>query len=290
MRYEGAVFRPPSEAGSYLIQITYGCSHNKCTFCASYLDKPFRIRPEEEVLEDIAMAEVSLGPGVRRVFLCDGNALILKMDRLERILDRLDEAFPELQRVGAYANARDILKKSPEELRTLKEKKLGILYLGLESGSDEILADIDKGATAEEMTRAVRHAEENGLKTSVILILGIGGRAKSREHAEASARVANAMNPRFLSCLMLMLVPGTPLHEKHRRGEFETLSPEELLLELRILVEGLDLGGTVFRANHASNYLPLGGRFPKDKKSILAQIDRALGGQVDLRPEFLRGL
>ncbi|MHC4599043.1 MAG: radical SAM protein [Planctomycetota bacterium] len=284
------MYRPPSEAGSYLIQVTYGCSHNRCTFCASYLDKPFRIRPEKEVMEDIAMAAQTLGPGVRRVFLCDGNALILKTDRLVRILDALGRAFPDLQRVGAYANARDIQKKSPEELKILREKKLGILYLGLESGSDEILTDIHKGATAEEMTRAVRYAEENGLKTSVILILGIGGRAKSREHAEASARVANAMNPRYLSCLMLMLVPGTPLHQMHRRGEFETLSPKELLLELRILVQGLDLEGTVFRANHASNYLPLGGRFPKDKESILAQIDDALGGEVDLRPEYLRGL
>jgi radical SAM superfamily enzyme YgiQ (UPF0313 family) len=254
------------------------------------MDKSFRIRPEEEVMEDIAMARETLGTGVRRVFLCDGNALILKTDRLLRTLDALGDAFPELQRVGAYANARDIMKKSPEELKALREKRLGILYLGLESGDDEILGEIEKGATSEEMIRAVRYAEENGLKTSVILILGIGGRKKSRIHAQASARVATAMNPRFLSCLMLMLVPGTPLYAKHKRGEFETLSPTELLVELRTLVEGLTLEGTIFRANHASNYLPLGGRFPKDKESILEQIDGALEGHVNLKPEFLRGL
>jgi radical SAM superfamily enzyme YgiQ (UPF0313 family) len=240
-------------------------------------------------MEDIAMASDSM-PEVRRVFLCDGDAMVLKTDRLVRVLDALNDAFPDLQRVGIYANARDILKKSGEELRTLREKKLGILYIGMETGSDEILNDICKGATSDDMIRAVRHAEDNGLKISAILILGLGGKTRSEEHAKASARVASAMNPRFLSCLMLMLVPGTPLYEQYRRGEFEPLEPTELLQELRLFVEGLELDGTVFRANHASNYLPLGGRFPKDKPAILAQIDRALSGDTDLRPEFLRGL
>jgi radical SAM superfamily enzyme YgiQ (UPF0313 family) len=289
LRYEGAVFRPPSEANSYLLQVTLGCSHNKCAFCASYMDKRFRVRPEREVLEDIAMASKAM-PGTRRVFLCDGDAMVLKTDRLLRILDALDDAFPQLQRVGIYANARDILKKSEEELRSLREKKLGIAYLGMESGSDEILASICKGATSDDMIRAVRKAEDSGLKASVILILGLGGRAKSREHALASARVASAMNPRFLSCLMLMLVPGTPMHDAYARGEFEPLSPEELMQELRLFVEHLELDGTVFRANHASNYLPLGGRFPKDKEAVLAQIDAAIRGETGLRPEFLRGL
>jgi radical SAM superfamily enzyme YgiQ (UPF0313 family) len=289
MRYKGAVYRPPSEADSYLLQITYGCSHSKCTFCGSFLDKRFSVRPESEVFEDIEEAGRTLR-GVRRVFLCDGDAMVLKTEKLLRYLDALAEAFVHLQRVGIYANARDILKKSEEELRTLKDRRLGIVYLGLESGSDEILKDVKKGATAEDMIAAVRKAEECGLKASVIMILGLGGRAKSRMHAEGSARVASAMNPRFLSCLMLMLVPGTPLFEAHRRGEFETLQPNERLQELRWFVEGLELDGTIFRANHASNYLPLGGRFPRDKEAILAQIDTALSGAAPLRPEFLRGL
>ncbi|MHC5036449.1 MAG: radical SAM protein [Planctomycetota bacterium] len=289
MRYKGAVYRPPSEANSYLLQITYGCSHGKCTFCGSFLDKRFSVRPEREVMEDIALASEAM-EGARRIFLCDGDAMVLKTPRLIRILDALNDGFPRLQRVGIYANARDILGKSEAELQSLRERKLGIVYLGLESGSAEILEDVNKGATVEEMIQAVRKAEENGIKASVILILGLGGRERSAEHAEASARVASAMNPRFLSCLMLILVPGTPLYEKHRRGEFTVLSPEDLLQELRLLVQGLELDGTVFRANHASNYLPLGGRFPKDKDSILAQIDSALQGEVGLRPEFLRGL
>ncbi len=289
MRYKGSVYRPPSEADSYLLQVTYGCSHNKCAFCASFLDKRFSLRPEAEVMEDIAMAAEAF-PGTRRVFLCDGNALVLKTDRLARILDALGDAFPALQRVGIYANARDIERKPVEDLRLLRDKKLGIVYLGLESGSDEILTEMNKGATAEEMIRAVRKAEDNGIKSSVIMILGLGGRAKSREHAAASARVASAMNPRFLSCLMLMLVPGTPLHDRHRRGEFELLDAGEMLREIRCLVQDLELDGTIFRANHASNYLPLAGRFPKDKARLLAEIDRALQGETGLRPEFLRGL
>jgi len=289
VRYKGSVYRPPSEADSYLLQVTYGCSHNKCAFCASFLDKRFSLRPEAEVMEDIAMAAEAF-PGTRRVFLCDGNALVLKTDRLARILDALGDAFPALQRVGIYANARDIERKPVEDLRLLRDKKLGIVYLGLESGSDEILTEMNKGATAEEMIRAVRKAEDNGIKSSVIMILGLGGRAKSREHAAASARVASAMNPRFLSCLMLMLVPGTPLHDRHRRGEFELLDAGEMLREIRCLVQDLELDGTIFRANHASNYLPLAGRFPKDKARLLAEIDRALQGETGLRPEFLRGL
>lgn len=289
MRYRGTVIRPPSEANSYLLQVTYGCSHNACAFCGTYPDKKFGLRPMEEVLEDIEAAGRTY-PRTRRVFLCDGNALILPTGRLLRILEALDRAFPELGRVGIYACGSDILRKGPEDLARLREKKLGILYLGLESGSEEVLRDVNKGETAEDMIRAVRMAEETGLKTSVIILLGLGGRSRSREHALASARAASRMNPRFLSCLTLMLVPGTELHERHRRGAFELLSPREMLGEIGTIVEGLELDGTVFRANHASNYLPLRGRFPQDKERLLAEIRSGLAGTSGLRPEFLRGL
>lgn len=289
MRYKGMVIRPPSEADSYLVQVTYGCSHNRCTFCGTYQEKPFRIRPEAEVMEDIALAGRRF-PHTRRVFLCDGNALVLKTDALHRILDALHEAFPDLQRVGAYANARDIAKKTHDELTGLKDRKLGILYLGLESGDDGILEEVNKGATAADMIAAVKKAESAGFKTSVIMILGLGGKARSREHAKASARAVSAMNPRYFSCLMLMLVPGTPMFDAHAQGRFQLPGPRDLLQELRWLVEDLELTGTIFRANHASNYLPIGGRFPRDKDRLLKTIDAGLSGDVGLKPEFLRGL
>jgi radical SAM superfamily enzyme YgiQ (UPF0313 family) len=283
------IIRPPSEARSYLLQVTYGCSYNKCAFCGTYLDKPFAIRDVDDVLEDIGMAG-RMYPRTRRAFLCDGNALVLPTSRLVTILEGLSEVFPALQRVGTYANARDILKKGAGDLEILREKKLGIIYLGLESGSDEILRDMNKGETSESMTRAVRLVEECGIKTSVIVILGIGGREKSELHALESARVASRMNPRFLSCLTLMLVPGTPLHARFERGEFELLRPLEMLKEIEVIVENLDLDGTIFRANHASNYLPLKGRFPQDKERLLEEIRAGLRGQHPLRPDFLRGL
>jgi radical SAM superfamily enzyme YgiQ (UPF0313 family) len=289
MRYKGMVIRPPSEAYSYLLQVTYGCSHNRCAFCGTYMDKRFSIRDIAEVMEDIEAASKAY-PDTRRVFLCDGNALILPTDKLLDILGALDSAFPQLGRVGIYANARDILRKDPEDLNILREKRLGIIYLGLESGSDEVLKDVNKGETAARMTEAVRMAENCGIKTSVIILLGLGGKKKSKLHAVESGRVASRMNPRFLSCLTLMLVPGTPLFEQHERGEFELLTPREMLQELELIVENLELEGTVFRANHASNYLPLKGRFPADKERLLAEIRSGLEGKQGLRPEFLRGL
>ncbi len=289
MRYSGMVIRPPSEADSYLLQVTYGCSHNSCAFCGTYLDKKFGVRPSPEVFEDIAEAGRAM-PGTRRVFLCDGNALVLSTRALSEILDALSEAFPGLQRVGTYANARDILKKGPADLELLRSKKLGIIYLGLESGSEQVLLDICKGETPERMIEAVRMAEGIRIKTSVIVLLGLGGRINSRIHAVESARAASKMNPRFLSCLTLMLVPGTELHARYANGQFELPSPHEMLEELGVIVENLELDGTIFRANHASNYLPLSGRFPQDKRRLLEEIRSGLDGRHRLRPEFLRGL
>jgi radical SAM superfamily enzyme YgiQ (UPF0313 family) len=289
VRYEGMVIRPPSEADSLILQITLGCSHNKCTFCGTYMDKTFRKRPIEEVFEDIESVE-AYAPEITRVFLADGDAMLLSMDHLVKILDRLNESFPNLQRVGIYANARDVLKKSDEDLKELCWRKLGIGYIGLESGSDEILRRVRKGATAQQQIDAVRKAQKAGIKMSVIALLGLGGRDLSEEHAKKTAWALNEMQPRFASFLTLMLVPGTELAAQYKRGEFELLEPLEFLRELRMIVEDLALDKTVFRTNHASNFLALGGTFPKDKDRILAELDRGISGRIPLRPEFFRGL
>jgi len=291
MRYYGNVVRPPSEAWSYILQITYGCSHNRCTFCSTYLDKPFQVRPAQEVLEDIAMAR-SIIPHTRRVFLADGNALVLSNRQLVPILDALNEAFPNLERVSIYANAQDILRKSEEELATLRRKKLSLIYMGLESGDEEVLRRVRKGATAAEMIEAVRKAQAAGFQMSVIGILGLGERERSREHAIATGQAVSAMDPAYFSLLTLMVVPGTELHRQYRAGEFVLIEPLEMLAEMRVMIEHMEgLTHCVFRTNHASNYLPLAGTLPQDKEKLLATLDWALGqGEAVLRPEYLRAL
>jgi radical SAM superfamily enzyme YgiQ (UPF0313 family) len=291
MRYKGTIIRPPSEALSYLLQVTYGCSQNTCTFCPTYLDKPFGVRPEQEVLEDIEMAARTI-PHARRVFLTDGNGLVLSQRRLMTILKALGSAFPRLQRVGIYANARDILAKKDDELRELNSHRMSILYLGLESGSDEVLRRVKKGATAEEMVKAVHRAQAAGMKVSVIALLGLGGRELCREHAVETGRVVSRMDPRFLSLLTLMVVPGTEIYDSWTRGQFTVPEPMDLLREMRMVIDNLhDLTACIFRTNHASNYLPLAGTLPKDKQKLLETIDDALKrGDSCLRPESLRGL
>jgi len=289
VRYRGTVVRPPSEAHSLILQVTLGCSHNKCTFCGTYLDKPFRVRPPEEVFEDIDSVR-PYAERVRRVFLADGNALVLPTGRLKEILERLRSVCPNLRRVGIYANARDILRKSPEELEDLRRRGLGIVYIGLESGSDEVLRRVKKGADVQQQVDAVLRAQQAGLKTSVICVLGLGGRELSDEHAEETARALNAMQPNYASFLTLMLVSGTELAGQYERGEFELLDPIEMLVELRTVVRGLELKRTVFRTNHASNFLALAGTMNEDKEKILAELDRGISGESPLRPEWFRGL
>jgi radical SAM superfamily enzyme YgiQ (UPF0313 family) len=291
MRYHGMVIRPPSEADSYILQVTYGCSHNRCTFCGTYLDKPFRVRPIEEVREDIALAGSKL-PDTRRVFLADGNALVLDTERLVAILDALGSAFPRLRRVGIYANARDILGKTDADLALLQQRKLQVVYLGLESGSDEVLRRTRKGITSAEMVEAVHKLRRAELRASVIAILGLGGRELSAEHAEETGRVVSAMDPEYFSLLTLMLVPGTELHRQWQSGAFELPDPADLLHELRRVVARTEgLSRCIFRTNHASNYLPLAGTLSRDKVRLLATIDEAFSrGRSALRPETWRGL
>ena len=291
MRYKGMVIRPPSEANSYILQVTYGCSHNRCTFCGTYTDKPFQVRPIQEVLEDIALAQ-SRFPDTRCVFLADGNALVLHSESLSRILDALASGFPRLRRVGIYASARDILGKTDAELAALRRQKVTIVYLGLESGSDEVLRRVHKGITAAEMVEAVQRLKRAGMRASVIALLGLGGTELSVQHAEETGRVVSAMDPEYFSMLTVMLIPGTELHRQWRQGTFELPQPEDLLRELRQVIAHCDgLSRCVFRTNHASNYLPLAGTLSRDKAELLATIDESLAqGQSALRPEAWRAL
>lgn len=291
MRYHGTVIRPPSEAYSYILQVTYGCSHNRCTFCGTYLEKPFQPRNPAEIFDDIALAKQTMSDP-RRVFLADGDALVLSNRRLIEILERLTNTFPHLERVGSYANAQNIIRKSSQELEILRKKGLKLLYLGLESGSDEVLRRINKGVDAGQMTAAVRKAKAAGMRVSIIGILGVGGAEISKQHAAATGQVVNAMDPDYFSMLTLMLVPGTKLHQQWQDEAFQLLSPEEMLAELRTVIANLDgLTNCVFRTNHASNYLPLKGTLPQDKEQLLAALDGALAmGRGALRPEHRRGL
>ena len=292
MRYSGTVIRPPSEADSYILQATFGFSHNACAFCGTYPDKPFGQRPLDEVLEDVALASRRF-PDTPRVFIADGNALVLPTPQLVAILDALGGAFPHLRRVGIYASARDILDKSDADLATLKQKKLQLIYLGLESGSDEVLRRVNKRDTAAEMIEAVHKAKRAGLRVSVIALLGLGGVELSAPHAAETGRVVSEMDPHYLSMLTLMLVPGTPLHKQAQNGEFRLPPADGLLTELRQVIENTDdrLSRCVFRTNHASNYLPLAGTLSRDKASLLAKIDQAQKRGADaLRPEMWRAL
>lgn len=290
MRYEGSVYRPPSEANSYLLQATIGCSWNSCTYCATYQDKQFRVRPLSETLEDIAMAGRSFGARVRKVFVMDGDALAMELDLWEPILEALSNTFPNLRRVSCYATALNLLEKSPQELERLCKLGLKLLYIGPESGDDITLKRIAKGSTSADHVKAASKAREAGLEQSLIFLLGAGGAERSIEHATASAKLATAMDPKFLSALTLMLIPSTPIHKLAESNRFEMPSVEALLQELRIFVANANPSDAIFRCNHASNYLPIGGRLPRDRETILQTIDVALSGDAPLRAEWSRGL
>jgi radical SAM superfamily enzyme YgiQ (UPF0313 family) len=290
MRYVEPVFRPPSEAESYLLQATVGCSWNHCTYCAMYHDKPYRVRPLSEILADIKLAGRAYGDEVRRVFVLDGDALAMALAEWEPILRALHDTFPKLRRVGCYATARNLLAKSHHELAQLRLLGLKLLYIGPESGDDVTLKRIAKGATAADHVEAAVKARAAGMKQSVIFLLGAGGVERSAAHATASARLATAMDPDYLSALTLMLIPGTPIQRLMARGGFALPRVDALLGELRILVAEANPRDAVFRANHASNYLPIGGRLPRDRDAILRQIDAALSGEVSVRAEWFRGL
>jgi radical SAM superfamily enzyme YgiQ (UPF0313 family) len=283
------VIRPPSEANSFLLQVTLGCSQNSCAFCGAYPDKPFKLKPIEEIEADIAQG-AQWYPDTTKVFLCDGDALVLSNEKLIPILKKINKAFPKLSRISSYANAQNILNKKPEELAELVKYKLKIIFLGLESGSNEILKRMNKSATSWEMVEAVVKAKEAGIKSHVIVLLGLGEKIASKTHALETAKVLNLMNPKYISVLSLMLIPGTPLYADYQAGKFIELDSQELLQETFWLIEHLTVAGSIFRCNHASNYLPLEGRLPQDKPKLLGLLRDALDGKVTLKPELFRGL
>lgn len=289
MHYEGDIFRPPSEANSILIQVTTGCSHNKCTFCMSFLDKRFSIKPDDIIFQDIEFA-AKYCKRQRRVFLCDGDALIVPQKRLLKILKQIKTRLPWVTRVGVYANAKSINMKSPEELKELKANGLGIAYMGVETGDDVTLKRIKKRVSSAYAIEMGRKLRASGIKLSITVILGIAGRERSDVHARETGRVLSAIDPEYVGALSLMLVPGTELHKDYVDGKFQLIEPEEMLRELGTIIAHTNLTRGLFHANHASNYLPIRARLPRDKEETLKLIESALSGKVQLRPEHMRAL
>ena len=290
MKYEGSIYRPPSEANSLILQVTVGCSYNRCTFCHSFQGKEFRIKSFEEIKEDID--EISVYSPIPRVFLADGDALIIQQNDLVRILSYLKLKIHGLERVGIYANAVDVLKKSPDELRELKTLGLGIIYLGLESGNAEVLKRIRKNATAEQMVRAAKRVKEAGILLSVTVLLGIGGVDMSLAHAKDTGSVLSEMDPEYVGALSLMIVPGTPIDEELRSGKLVLPTPFELIRELGTMIANCQFTNCFFASNHASNYLPLRVRMPEEKERALQLIREVLQRKDPelLRPEYMRAL
>ncbi|OZV10631.1 radical SAM protein [Tissierella sp. P1] len=275
MRYEGSLYRPPSEAYSLIVQATIGCTHNKCTFCSMYKDKRFRVRSTDEIIEDFQIGRERY-KYVKRIFIADGDALAIKNEELMKILSFIKEKFPECERVGIYGSPKAILSKSNQELEKLKSLGLGIIYLGVESGSEKILKAINKGVTREEMVKAGKKVVEADIELSITLISGIGGKIDSYEHAIESAKIINEINPNYVGLLTLIVEEGTPLYEDVKNGKFDLLSPKEVLLETKKMVENLNVENCVFRSNHASNYVALKGTLSQDKDLILSQIEEGL--------------
>ena len=275
MRYEGSLYRPPSEAYSYILQVTIGCSHNKCTFCNMYMEKQFRVRPLDDILEDLMMARRAYRK-VPRIFLADGDALIMKTAELKVILGSIMNLFPECERVTSYASARDLLLKTPEELEELHALGLDMIYLGLESGSEKVLRDINKGVTVEETVEGALKAKAAGIKLSVTEITGLAGQDGMEEHALLSAKALSRMNPEYIGLMTLTLRRGTKMTADWEAGRFKRLTPRQYLEEQRILVANLDSEGSVLRSNHISNYVQLRGTMNRDRERMLADLDAAL--------------
>ncbi len=295
MRYDSdLLYRPPGEWKSYLLQCTIGCSHNKCTFCGMYKEKTFRIRPVGEVLEDIDMALDYYGPGLERVFLMDGDAIIIRTDDLLKILEKLYRTFPKLEKVTVYAGPRSTLSKSLDELKTLHQAGLSRAYLGVESGSQQVLDFIHKGCTAQEMLQAGKNLVEAGIDLWVTVILGMTGANGEggdwEEHILSTARMVNEMRPRHLSAMTFAPAKGTPLGDDVLAGRFQVCSPERVLEECELLIRNLTVEPLHFTSNHASNYLPLKGGLPEDRERFLSLIDQALAGKIRLRKTLNRGI
>jgi len=276
MRYEGDVYRPPSEADSLIIQLTIGCARNTCRFCTMYKSKKFRVRALSEVMEDLNWVKKYYPYRFDRVFLADGDALVVKTGDLIAVLDKIYQLFPQTRRVTTYGAAKDVLQKTPEELQMLRAHGLEMVYLGAESGSDKVLRDITKGVTAAETVEACRKLKNAGIKVSMTLITGLGGRADTREHAIESAKLVSATKPEYLGLLTLTLGRGAPLTRDYNDGKFQKLTALEGLEEQKLFLEHVDSEGTVLRSNHVSNYMSLAGTLNQDRQAMLSQLERVI--------------
>ncbi len=290
MDYEGFIIRPPSEAYSLLLQVTVGCSHNKCTFCGTYRQKKFRIKSLEQIKKDLR--EARYYKNVEKVFLCDGDALIIPQPRLEEILKLINDNVPNIQRIGTYANVKSILRKSVDELKKLKDLGLKIIYLGVETGNVELLQKIHKGVTYEQMVEAGRRVKEAGITLSVTILLGLGGIEKSIEHAIDTAKILTDMDPDYVGALTLMLVPETELYEDFLAGRFVLPDQFGFIRELYLMIANSNFTNCYFTSNHASNYLPVKAYLPREKERKLKMISSVIEAKdlSQIRPEYLRGL
>jgi radical SAM superfamily enzyme YgiQ (UPF0313 family) len=290
MDYEGFIIRPPSEAYSLLLQVTVGCSHNKCTFCGTYRQKKFRIKSLEQIKKDLR--EAGNYENMEKVFLCDGDALIIPQPRLEEILELINVNLPNMERIGTYANAKSILRKSVDELKKLRELGLKIIYLGVETGNVELLQKIHKGATYEQMVEAAHRVKEAGIMLSVTVLLGLGGIEKSIEHAIDTAKILTDMDPDYVGALTLMLVPETELYEDYLAGRFVLPDKFGFIRELYLMIANSNFTNCYFTSNHASNYLPVKAYLPREKEKILKMISSVIEAKdlSQIRPEYLRGL
>jgi radical SAM superfamily enzyme YgiQ (UPF0313 family) len=291
MKYEGMIYRPPSEAYSLILQVTVGCSHNKCAFCGSFKDKKFRVKSFEEIKEDVDEAK-AYERYVKKVFLADGDALIIPQKRLLPIIQLLKDSFPHLERIGVYGNVKSVLKKSVDELKLLREMGVGIVYLGVESGDQVTLDRVCKGTTTDKMVAAAERVKEAGMTLSVTVLLGLGGVERSAIHAEETGKLLSRMDPEYVGALSLIVVPGTPLAAEIEAGTFVVPNPYMMLEELAGMIKNTNVTHTFFASNHASNYLPVKVWLPEDKDKALSAIAHVLN-QKDprlLRPESLRAL
>ena len=285
MRYEGQIYRPPSEAYSYILQVTVGCSHNACTFCNMYADKQFHIRKLSDILEDLQMARRAYRY-VERIFLADGDALIVRTETLLEILRTIRRLFPECERITSYASARDLLLKTPGELALLQKNGLDMVYLGLESGSERILKEINKGVTVEETVQACQKAKDAGIRLSITQITGLAGQDGMEENAVESAKALSRINPEYIGIMTLTLRRGTPMTKDFEEGRFKRLTPKQIVEEMRMLVANLDSEGSVLRSNHISNYVQLRGTMNRDKNAMLDRLDQALSSGI-LENEYI---
>lgn len=291
MRYEGTIYRPPSEAESLILQVAIGCSHNKCTFCGSFKEKKFRLRSFEEVKEDVEEAK-QYARYIRKVFIADGDALIIPQKKLLPIVELIKNAFPKLERIGLYGNTKSILKKSVEELKALKDLGVGIIYLGVETGDQMVLDRVCKGTLLDKTAEAAKRVKDAGIILSVTVLLGLGGVERSRIHAEETGKFLTRIQPDYAGALSVIVVPGTVLAEEVKNGTFEVPTPYMLLEELYIMIENIDAKHLYFASNHASNYLPVKGWLPEEKDNMLKAIKRVLDKKDPsmLRPEYMRAL